>query len=171
VLDALRITDEEIAGVRFRTLDQATELPQPYVWRRAVNAIETLTSGRARYFHRAASPADPASQLHPYSARLRERRPICARCRKCLDAIARLCLCSAPRRAVANRPKRKWGCAALPADAGQGDPRTDSVSAVIIGRTETRHHPVRMILGPAGCCTVEPMGFLRNRDGVELAGR
>ena len=61
MLDALRITDDEIADVRFRTLDQAAELPQPYVWQRAVNAIETRTSGRARYFHRAASPADPAS--------------------------------------------------------------------------------------------------------------
>src|SRR5215212_9502639 len=56
----LQITDDELAGFRFCTRDEAGDLLRPYVWQRAANALDALTTGRAQYFHRAAAPAqDP----------------------------------------------------------------------------------------------------------------
>jgi 8-oxo-dGTP diphosphatase len=55
-IDALHITDDELAGFRFCTPDEAADLLRPYVWQRATRAIEALTTGRTQYFHRGASP-------------------------------------------------------------------------------------------------------------------
>jgi 8-oxo-dGTP diphosphatase len=65
-IETLRITDDELAGFRFCTPDEAAGLLRPYVWQRAANALDALATGRARYFHRAASP-------HP--ERERDRSP------------------------------------------------------------------------------------------------
>jgi 8-oxo-dGTP diphosphatase len=55
-IGALHITDDELSGFRFCTLDEAAELLRPYVWQRAANALDALTTGRARYYHRAVAP-------------------------------------------------------------------------------------------------------------------
>ena len=47
------LRDAVITGPR----REAGELQRPYVWQRAANALDALATGRARYFHRAASPA------------------------------------------------------------------------------------------------------------------
>jgi ADP-ribose pyrophosphatase YjhB (NUDIX family) len=48
-IDALRITDDELAGFRFCTPGEAAESLRPYVWQRAAQALEAIASGRARY--------------------------------------------------------------------------------------------------------------------------
>lgn len=58
----LTITDDELAGFRFYTRDEAAELLRPYVWQRAANALDALNSGHTRYFHRGTSPSSPGGQ-------------------------------------------------------------------------------------------------------------
>jgi 8-oxo-dGTP diphosphatase len=56
-IHTLQITDDELAGFRFCGRDEAAKLLRPYVWQRAVSALNAIKTGRASYFHRdAASP-------------------------------------------------------------------------------------------------------------------
>jgi 8-oxo-dGTP diphosphatase len=56
-IETLQITDEELSAFRFCTRKEAAELLRPYVWQRAINALDALTTGRTHYYHRAAPPA------------------------------------------------------------------------------------------------------------------
>jgi 8-oxo-dGTP diphosphatase len=59
---ALHITDDELSGFQFCTRDEAARLLRPYVWQRAMNALDALVSGQAQYFHRATAPATSAQR-------------------------------------------------------------------------------------------------------------
>jgi 8-oxo-dGTP diphosphatase len=64
-IDTLRITDDELAAFRFCTRQEAANLLRPYVWQRAASALDTLSTGQARYFHRSTSPTTSRTQGQP----------------------------------------------------------------------------------------------------------
>jgi len=49
MITGLRLTDDELDAFEFCDEGQAKERLRPYIWRRASVALETLTTGRARY--------------------------------------------------------------------------------------------------------------------------
>jgi 8-oxo-dGTP pyrophosphatase MutT (NUDIX family) len=48
-ISELRLLDDELAAYEFCTVEEASKLLRPYVWRRVSAALDALETGRVRY--------------------------------------------------------------------------------------------------------------------------